>query len=153
MPDDRLVIADFGCAKNLKTSSASTFTGTDLFRAPEVFLAEGYTHTCDIWSFGIIMAELMDFGTRKEIGKWTEVEASQEWNDTRKEDKKLIKECGGHKLLLWVVYLTAMTKIKGNRTQWHPQELRALKQCLVIKEGEEDRRPEFYELFEIFCKQ
>ena len=55
-------LIDFGFAKKLNSSSARTYTncGTVGYAAPEVIAGEiGYSFPADIWSFGILLAELL----------------------------------------------------------------------------------------------
>ncbi|KAF1748600.1 hypothetical protein GCK72_025067 [Caenorhabditis remanei] len=54
-------ISDFGFAKSEMTATQRTRTvcGTSACMSPEVFKGEGYTRATDVWSFGIIVVELM----------------------------------------------------------------------------------------------
>jgi len=58
-------LCDFGVSKTLSENVvASTFTGTDLWVAPEVFdvhfgEATEYDEKCDIWSFGMVLVEMV----------------------------------------------------------------------------------------------
>lgn len=62
-PDGRLKIADFGLGRAMAFSPAERFTSTVVtrwYRAPELLMgARHYTGAIDIWSLGIIFAELM----------------------------------------------------------------------------------------------
>ena len=56
------VLTDMGLAKELKEQMAHTCCGTPLYTAPEVLTsrdAGGYTTAVDWWSFGIILAEML----------------------------------------------------------------------------------------------
>lgn len=52
-------LADFGIIRELGTKLASTRIGTTLYMAPEVISSYGYDTSADIWSFGIIILELI----------------------------------------------------------------------------------------------
>lgn len=57
--DMTFVLADFGESKIIsKTQKAKTITGTPGWIAPEV-LEKGYTFSADMWSFGMILYEMM----------------------------------------------------------------------------------------------
>eukprot|EP01061_Rhynchopus_euleeides_P018833 TRINITY_DN3105_c0_g1_i1.p1 TRINITY_DN3105_c0_g1~~TRINITY_DN3105_c0_g1_i1.p1 ORF type:complete len:474 (+),score=129.21 TRINITY_DN3105_c0_g1_i1:62-1483(+) len=55
------VVTDMGLAKELKEQMAHTCCGTPLYTAPEVLTSRdaGYTTAVDWWSFGIILAEML----------------------------------------------------------------------------------------------
>lgn len=57
-------IGDFGVSKVLKDSSrAESLKGTPNFLAPEVYLGkEGYTKSVDLYSLGIVLYRLLNFG-------------------------------------------------------------------------------------------
>ena len=58
---DKLKLTDFGTAQELKPEESARGTqGTLRFMAPEVYLNMTYNHTCDIWSIGCILCELLD---------------------------------------------------------------------------------------------
>eukprot|EP00026_Physarum_polycephalum_P002161 Phypoly_transcript_02166.p1 GENE.Phypoly_transcript_02166~~Phypoly_transcript_02166.p1 ORF type:complete len:914 (+),score=232.60 Phypoly_transcript_02166:171-2912(+) len=57
-------LCDFGVSKATETAIAITFTGTNLWVAPEVFdvqfgAAASYDEKCDIWSFGMVLVEMV----------------------------------------------------------------------------------------------
>lgn len=58
-------LCDFGVSKAMsETTNAITFTGTNLWVAPEVFdvqfgMASTYDEKCDIWSFGMVLVEMV----------------------------------------------------------------------------------------------
>ena len=55
-------LIDFGFAKqvnNLKSHKARTNCGTPAYAAPEVVIGTGYGYKADIWSFGILICELL----------------------------------------------------------------------------------------------
>jgi len=57
----QLAIGDFDAAKRLTTiSGAKSYVGTPDYMAPEVVAQTGfYTHKVDIWSFGMVLYELL----------------------------------------------------------------------------------------------
>lgn len=56
-------LGDFGISKQLeRTQSALSQKGTNMYMAPEVFRAEKYDHTVDIYSLGILLYRLMNKG-------------------------------------------------------------------------------------------
>ena len=56
-----IIIADFGLSKDATDRLLTTFCGTHLYAAPEVYPghSDGYGPLVDIWSTGVIMLELM----------------------------------------------------------------------------------------------
>lgn len=53
-------IGDFGLAKKLEASYAHSIAGSFLYMAPEIMdNAKGYNNKTDIWSFGIILYEMI----------------------------------------------------------------------------------------------
>jgi protein kinase A len=58
-------LVDFGFAKNLGDSSAKTFTncGTPVYLAPEVLRNHGHSFPVDVWSFGILLVEMVSGST------------------------------------------------------------------------------------------
>ena len=52
---------DFGFAKRMKNEYSKTYTncGTPGYLAPEVMLNIGYDSKADLWSFGILMCEIL----------------------------------------------------------------------------------------------
>ena len=60
---DSFKLGDFGISKQLeKTQSALSQKGTNMYMAPEVFRAEKYDHTVDIYSLGIMLYRLLNKG-------------------------------------------------------------------------------------------
>ena len=60
---DSFKLGDFGISKQLeKTQSALSQKGTNMYMAPEVFRAEKYDHTVDIYSLGIMLYRLFNKG-------------------------------------------------------------------------------------------
>lgn len=64
-PDDILKLADFGFARYFNTENEmeenimTSFCGTPLYMAPELLIDKQYTSKSDLWSFGIIMYEML----------------------------------------------------------------------------------------------
>lgn len=53
-------IADFGFARTLETSQMTeTICGSPLYMAPEVLNSQKYTDIADLWSFGVMMYEMI----------------------------------------------------------------------------------------------
>jgi len=60
-------LCDFGFARSFtKTSRPQTMCGTDEFMAPELILGNAYNEKSDIFSFGMLMFEII---ARKDVGK------------------------------------------------------------------------------------
>lgn len=59
--DSRVVLADFGIAKQLSSSTQTLHTaaGSLGYVAPEVLTNEGYGKPCDIWSLGVVTYTLL----------------------------------------------------------------------------------------------
>lgn len=60
--DGHIKLIDFGFAKQLDNSNKGkvyTNCGTMGYTAPEVIQGQGYSFTADVWSFGILFAELI----------------------------------------------------------------------------------------------
>jgi len=55
------IICDFGFAKTLEKSTMSTYrVGSILWQAPEIMRRERYDSKCDVYSFGIILWEMIN---------------------------------------------------------------------------------------------
>lgn len=59
--DKTFKITDFGFARKYKYDSEklSEFCGTPLYMAPQLLYQKVYTDKCDIWSFGLILFEIL----------------------------------------------------------------------------------------------
>jgi serine/threonine-protein kinase ULK/ATG1 len=59
--DNKIIkIADFGFARFLKdTQTAETICGSPLYMSPEILKCQRYSDNTDIWSFGIILYEML----------------------------------------------------------------------------------------------
>ena len=58
--DGHIKIADFGLAKDLRSKdNSNTLYGTTDYSAPEVLLNQQYGKASDMWSFGIVLYELL----------------------------------------------------------------------------------------------
>lgn len=64
--DWRPVLADYGLTRKPSSSRAMTICGTDEFMAPEVIFGESYDESADVFSFGMVLAEII---YRKRPGK------------------------------------------------------------------------------------
>lgn len=73
-------IGDFGVSKVLKDSSkAESLKGTPNFLAPEVYLGKsGYTETVDLYSLGIVLYRLLNYGRNPFLPKFPEQYFSQD---------------------------------------------------------------------------
>lgn len=73
-------IGDFGVSKVLKDSSkAESLKGTPNFLAPEVYLGKsGYTENVDLYSLGIVLYRLLNYGRNPFLPKFPEQYFSQD---------------------------------------------------------------------------
>ena len=55
-------VADFGLARFEDTATTMTMCGTPSWVAPEVFRGESYSHKADVYSYAIVLWELMTAG-------------------------------------------------------------------------------------------
>lgn len=71
---DEYKIGDFGVSKVLKDSSkAESLKGTPNFLAPEVYLGkEGYTKSVDLYSLGIVLYRLLNYGRNPFLPRFPE---------------------------------------------------------------------------------
>lgn len=68
--EGRVVILDFGLATLAGNSSDGNFTGTPRFAAPEQLLGQEVTPKSDLFSLGVVFAEILEGGEYDWIGKW-----------------------------------------------------------------------------------
>jgi serine/threonine protein kinase len=59
--EGHIKLIDFGFAKCVHSGSSRTYTncGTLGYTAPEVIQGHGHSYEADIWSFGILIGELI----------------------------------------------------------------------------------------------
>mmetsp|Transcript_11715 Transcript_11715/g.17200 ORF Transcript_11715/g.17200 Transcript_11715/m.17200 type:complete len:813 (-) Transcript_11715:117-2555(-) len=57
--DGYCVLIDLGFAKNIRRHYTYTFCGTPLFIAPEVVLSKGHDTGADVWSYGVMIYEMV----------------------------------------------------------------------------------------------
>ena len=57
--DGNLKLTDFGICKQMTEDKIFEKVGTIHYMAPEIFKGNGYTFSADIWSFGILMYQLV----------------------------------------------------------------------------------------------
>jgi len=62
----RVKVCDFGFARDIDSTECMTLCGTDEWMAPEVMLGEKYNEKADVFSFGMVLVELI---TRKKPSK------------------------------------------------------------------------------------
>ncbi|CAM9762592.1 unnamed protein product [Ascophyllum nodosum] len=59
-------LSDFGMAREVSSNGKMTICGTDEYMAPEMLFDESFSYPADIFSFGMVLLELI---TRKKIGE------------------------------------------------------------------------------------
>jgi serine/threonine protein kinase len=69
--DWRPVLADYGFARKVSVTRNMTIVGTDEFMAPEVIWGEPYDERADVFSFGVVLAELFT-GLKAGVGGFME---------------------------------------------------------------------------------
>lgn len=78
-----IIIADFGFSKVAKDRLLTTFCGTHVYAAPEIYYGNknGYGLSVDVWSTGVIMLEfIFDGPTPPALPKTNRHHALQQWN-------------------------------------------------------------------------
>ncbi|ODA80860.1 hypothetical protein RJ55_03820 [Drechmeria coniospora] len=64
-------LADFGTSKHNATGNMDSFTGTEIYMAPELFeIPRRYSNKVDMWSLGIIALQLFTAWDPTSDGKW-----------------------------------------------------------------------------------
>lgn len=58
-PSQRVVVLDFGIAKQLEAGSQFTIAGTPKYSAPEQFLGKPITGSADVYSLGLVLYEMI----------------------------------------------------------------------------------------------
>ena len=58
-PDLSVKVADFGVSRECLHAGAMTRVGSVQWAAPEVLLGQVYSHKCDLWSFGVVIWEVL----------------------------------------------------------------------------------------------
>lgn len=60
--DGHIKLVDFGFSKQLVSKDERTYTncGTPIYTAPEILKGKGYSFGVDIWSFGVLLCELIN---------------------------------------------------------------------------------------------
>ena len=56
--DNRIKVADFGCAVHSLKNRRRSFCGTVDYLAPEMLMRKCYGRAVDIWSIGVMMYEM-----------------------------------------------------------------------------------------------
>jgi len=69
-----LILTDYGTATNFGRSSLSSGVGTAITRAPEVFTGTTYTEQCDIYSWSIVLWQLLSKQPEPYEGVKTEID-------------------------------------------------------------------------------
>ena len=52
-------ICDFGLSRYIKNDKTMTFCGTPYWTAPEIIRQEAYTEKADVYSYGIVLWEII----------------------------------------------------------------------------------------------
>ncbi len=56
----RAKISDFGMSRFLDSTKTMTRCGSPAWEAPEILRAERYTELCDVYSFAVIVVEMLE---------------------------------------------------------------------------------------------
>lgn len=58
---NRIKIGDFGFSKEINTQKqfVTSIVGSPIYMAPQILMAEKYNSKCDVWSFGVIIFEVI----------------------------------------------------------------------------------------------
>jgi hypothetical protein len=68
-----LKLTDFGCKKEMKSVLFSSFKGSIVYMAPEVFHGQHYDESSDIWSVGIVIYQLLTLSVDTDIPHFREI--------------------------------------------------------------------------------
>ena len=94
-------ITDFGLSKKLGDENSNTKTmkiGTSLYMAPEVVLSNNYSFKCDIFSYSIIIFQLLTekleniYENENEIIENQNQNLNKNGNEIKKENSKITNE-------------------------------------------------------------
>lgn len=55
----QLKIADFGVTRKVDSTGEMTFVGTLSYLSPEAFRSQKYSEASDVWSFGVVLWEIL----------------------------------------------------------------------------------------------
>ncbi|CAD8056796.1 unnamed protein product [Paramecium primaurelia] len=59
--DDKLKLGDFGIARSVEQTLATTFIGTPYYLSPEIIQNQPYSYKSDIWALGVLLYEMCTF--------------------------------------------------------------------------------------------
>ncbi|CAD8155000.1 unnamed protein product [Paramecium octaurelia] len=61
LQDDKLKLGDFGIARSVDQTLATTFIGTPYYLSPEIIQNQPYSYKSDIWALGVLLYEMCTF--------------------------------------------------------------------------------------------